>query len=98
MFCDIDLSLVNNFREMSGLILTRTIVPRVINKFYVSTTVMRQSSSFKSDISLDALYPGSKAREAKIEDIIDTKSVKFTGYIPISDLAITQNGSAVDIR
>ena len=61
---------------------------------------MRQSSSFKSDISLDALYPGSKTRvgEAKIEDIIDTKSVKFTGYIPISDVAITQNGSAVDIR
>ena len=100
LFCDIDLSLVNNFRKMSGLILTRSILPRVLNKCYMSTSVVKQS--FKSDISLDVLYPESRSRVAgqgaKLEDIIDTKSVNFTGYIPISGVAVTKNGSAVDIR
>ena len=66
----------------------------------MSTSVVKQS--FKSDISLDVLYPESRSRVAdqgaKLEDIIDTKSVNFTGYIPISDVAVTKNGSAVDIR
>ena len=77
-------------------------LPRVLNKSYLSISVVRQSSSFKSDISLDVLYPQSRSRVGghgpKIEDIVDTKSVNFNGYIPISDVAVTQNGSAVDIR
>ena len=53
------------------------------------------SSGYKSDVSLDKLYPG---RETVKVSPPDLSSVKFTGHIPMSSLTTTSTDTAVDIR
>ena len=50
---------------------------------------------YRSDISLDKLYPG---REKVRVTPPDLGAAKFTGHIPMSDLTTSHDGTAVDIR
>ena len=63
---------------MSRLIIRKLLVPRFSTKsFTVLSTASRHCSSYKSEVSLDNLYPDAKKTVA-IEDVIDVKSPKFS--------------------
>ena len=60
---------------------------------------IRESSSYKSDISVQNLYPNSKGpRVPAVSDVVDSSSRKFTGFIPMNEINITQENTAVDLR
>ena len=62
------------------------------NSSAVLRTVRR---GYRSDISLDKLYPG---RETVRVTPPDLRAAKFTGHIPMTALTTSHDGTAVDIR
>ena len=92
---------------MAGLILTRNTLSK-FSGFHLNKSVFiglncdtntRQSSSYKSDISVQSLYPASKGpRVPAISEVVDTSSAKFSGFIPMNEINISQEKSAVDLR
>ena len=93
---------------MAGLFLIRNNLSR-FSRFHLrkivfigvncDNNVIRESTSYKSDISVQNLYPNSKGpRVPAINDIVDTSSGKFTGFIPMNEINITQENTAVDLR
>ena len=90
---------------MAGLFITRNTLSR-LSRFNLRKSVLtginfetRESSSYKSDISVHNLYPKSKGpRVPAVTDVVDTSSAKFTGFIPMNEIHISQENSAVDLR
>ena len=92
---------------MAGLFLSRNSLSR-FSRFHLRKSVFiggncdinsRHSSSYKSECSLQSLHPNSKGpRVSAIEDIVDTSSAKFTGFIPFKEINISQVNSAVELR
>ena len=84
---------------MSASLLTRAIVPR-----FTRQSLVRCVSSFKSDISVDTLYPTPTPvkHEDIVRDIVNTAGLKegqFNGYIPVSELTVANTSeSGVDLR
>ena len=64
----------------------------VLRSSSVLRTVWR---GYRSQISLDKLYPG---RETVKVTPPDLNSAKFTGHISMSDLTTSYSDTAVDIR
>ena len=64
----------------------------VLRSSSVLRTVWR---GYRSQISLDKLYPG---RETVKMTPPDLSSAKFTGHISMSDLTTSYSDTAVDIR
>lgn len=64
----------------------------VLRSSSVLRTVWR---GYRSQISLDKLYPG---RETVKVTPPDLSSAKFTGHISMSDLTTSYSDTAVDIR
>ena len=90
---------------MAGLFVTRNTLSRLSrfnlrkNMFIGVNCGTRESSSYKSDISVQNLYPESKGpRVPAVTDVVDTSSAKFSGFIPMNEINITQENSAVDLR
>ena len=91
---------------MAGLFLSRNSLSR-FSRFHLHKSVFiggncdinRHSSSYKSESSLQSLHPNSKGpRVPAIEDIVDTSSAKFTGFIPFKEINISQANTAVELR
>ena len=90
---------------MAGLFVTRNTLSR-LSRFNLHKSVFigvncgtRESSSYKSDISVQNLYPKSKGpRVPAVTDVVDTTSAKFSGFIPMNEINISQENSAVDLR
>ena len=85
---------------MSASLLTRAIVPR-----FTRQSIVRCVSSFKSDISVDTLYPASPGpvkHEEIVKDIVSQAGLKesqFNGYIPVSELTVAHTSeTGVDMR
>ena len=90
---------------MAGLLVTRNTLSR-FSRFNLRKSLFigvnygtRESSSYKSDISVQNLYPNSQGpRVPAVTDVVDTSSAKFTGFIPMNEIHISQENSAVDLR
>ena len=86
---------------MSGLLIkTRSIIPR----FCVSQ-LKRSSSSYKSDINIESLYPSSSQSHVKHEDIVQdlvnkagVEEGRFSGYIPVSEISVSHSKTSVELR
>jgi len=59
---------------------------------------IRHCSGFKSDLSIENLYPNRDANVTKVEDFVDVKSKQFSGFIPMDQVQISTSGTEVDIR
>ena len=64
----------------------------------ITCTIIRHSSEFKSDLTIEKLYPASEKNFAKVEDFVDVKSEKFSGFIPMDQVQISNGETEVDIR
>ena len=61
-----------------------------------SSSVLRTvRRGYRSEISLDKLYPGGETVKVTPPDL---GSAKFTGHIPMSALTTSHSDTAVDIR
>ena len=61
-----------------------------------SSLVLRTGwRGYRSQVSLDKLYPGRETIKVTPPDLT---SAKFTGHIPMSDLTTSYTDTAVDIR
>ena len=90
---------------MAGLFVSRNTLSRLSrfnlrkNMFIGGNCGTRESSSYKSDISVQNLYPESKGpRVPAVTDVVDTSSAKFTGLIPFKEINISQVNTAVELR
>ncbi|XP_037958723.1 peptidyl-tRNA hydrolase ICT1, mitochondrial [Teleopsis dalmanni] len=63
-----------------------------IRKSYASAAVLGRTLSFKSDLSLEKLYPNS--RQQLYTPPPPTNKDKFSGYIPINQLEVTYSRSS----
>ena len=64
----------------------------------VTCTIIRHSSDYKSDLTIEKLYPNSENNVTKVEDFVDVKSEKFSGFIPMDQVQISNDETEVDIR
>ncbi|XP_023236132.1 peptidyl-tRNA hydrolase ICT1, mitochondrial-like [Centruroides sculpturatus] len=54
----------------------------------------RRFSSFKSNYSLDKIYPNSNLNISTAQEIPKNEGEKFSGYIPLEDIQITHSRSS----
>ena len=64
----------------------------------VTCTLIRHSSGYKSDLTIEKLHPSSEKNFTKVEDFVDVKSEKFSGFIPMDQVQISNGETEVDIR
>ena len=58
----------------------------------------RHSSDYKSEVSVGSLYPASPGpRVPDVSELAHT-SDKFSGFIPMKEINISQGDTAVDLR